>query len=169
MSISVQNQNPLSASRYADELADSLANLIIQNDPIVKDAAMKTLVQNEIQKAKSASDEAHAKADAGMEGTIISLKNDITGYVLYANDMLYLGPDFAAKPSLNLRVYLSQVVDPRDGVFPDTTAIDLGPLKTDYGAQQYAVPHQDHPELYRSFAIYDTTFKKLFAFSQISK
>jgi hypothetical protein len=83
--------------------------------------------------------------------------------------MLYLSSDFVSKPGTNLHVYLTTVVDPRDGSFPDPTAIDLGAIQTVYGAQQFAVPKQEKPELLRTFVLWDKGFNRLYGFAQLTK
>lgn len=168
-SITRENRNPLTASRYGDELADTMANLVIANDPILKDAAIKATVEEQITLGKQIGAEARAKQAEGMQGTLIPVTAEALGYVLYVDDTLYLSSDFQAKPGAALHAYMTVVVDPRDGTFPDATAIDLGSLQSVYGAQQYDVPHQENPMLYRTFVLYDAKLKRIEAFAQLSK
>ena len=53
--------------------------------------------------------------------------------------------------------------------FPDATAIDLGALEYPYGAIVLQVPHQQQPEKYRSLVLWDSTFKRMYGFAQLSK
>ena len=168
-SIELENENPLVASRYGDELADAAANLIIQNDPIMKEPGMQEQINKEIVRGKQIGQDARERMSMGMQGAIIPLNDNVAGTALYLDDVLYFSSDFYCRPGVTVHVYLTTVVDPRDGTFPDATAIDLGPLQYNFGAQRYAVPHQSKPELMRSLAIYDKTLKRLYALSQLSK
>lgn len=168
-SISEQNQNPLVASRYGDELADRLADLIIQKDRVLEQAGMEKYVKEKIAEGKRVSQEAHDKKQQGMMGAIIPMNETVTGLALYLDDSLYLSSDFTSDPGPSLHVYLTTVVDPRDAPFPDATAIDLGEIKNFYGASTYAVPHQAKPELLRTIVFYDTKLNRLYAFGQLSR
>jgi hypothetical protein len=167
--IDEQNKNPLTASRYGDELADAMANLVIQNDPLAKDPNTRAIIDRQIERGKQIGQDARSLMAQGMYGPIIAIKEPVTGNVVYLNDVLYLSPDFYTKPGTALRVYLTTMVDPRDVKFPDNTALDLGPLQAAYGQQQYPVPSQKNPALYRTFVLWDTVLNRLYGFSQLSK
>ena len=168
-SIENENMNPLTASRYGDELADTMANLVIQKDPLSLKADTRAVIDQKISMGKKLGEDARKLQAEGMMGQIIQIKEEVSGYVLYLNDMLFLSSDFLTKPGPNLHVYLTQTVDPRDGTFPDKTAIDLGAVQNIYGAQTYAVPHQEDPKLYRTFVLWDKTFSRLYGFAQLAK
>lgn len=164
-----QNKNPLTASRYGDELADTMANLVIQSDPLAKDPNSRAIIDRQIEWGKQISQDARFLMTQGMFGSIIAIKESVTGNVIYLNDVLYLSSDFYTKPGPALHVFLTTVVDPRDIKFPDNTALDLGPLQAAYGQQQYPVPSRKNPELYRTFVLWDTVLNRLYGFSQLSK
>lgn len=168
-SISQQNKNPLVASRFGDELADTMANLIITHDPIIDDPAMRTVIEREIERGKDIAADAREIQNDGWMGAIITVKTETFGYALYVDTTLYLSSDFATKPGPAPHVYLTTVVDPRDVAFPDDTAIDLGPLQTVYGAQQYKVPKQKEPSKLRTFVLYDETLHSISGFAQLSR
>ena len=168
-SIRAQNENPLTASRYGDELADAMANLVIQNDDAAKNPAMRKIIDAEIARGKKMGTDARMKQDEGMKGGIIAVKEEAAGYVLYVDDTLYLPSDFTTKPGPDLHVYLTVAVDPRDVAFPDKTAMDLGEVQNVYGAQRYEVKHQENPMLYRTFVLFDTKLKRIYGFAQLSK
>lgn len=168
-SIEKENLNPLTASRYGDEFADTMANLVIQNDPVTKDPGMLAVINAEISRGKEIGQTARDTMDQGMQGMIIPVKESVNGYVLSVNDTLYFSSEFESKPGPALHVYLTTVADPRDTQFPDKTAIDLGLLQAAYGPQQYRVPHQDKPELLRTVVLWDTKLKRLYAFGQLSR
>ncbi len=168
-SIKEQNQNPLTASRYGDELADSMANLVIQDDPAAKDPTMRKIIDAQIELGKKLGDDARMKHEEGMKGGFVPIRSEVIGYVLYVDDIVYFSPDFLTEPGADLRVLHTTVVDPRDVAFPDPTSIDLGPLQSVFGAQQYSVPHQEKPELYRTLVIFDKKLKRIYGLVQLSK
>lgn len=164
-----QLKNPLYAARYGDILADTLANMIIMNDPSVQDQKAKANLEQEIEKAKIISDDARREIDKGTMGAFMQDKESVSGYALYLDDTLFFSSDFETKPGVELHVYISTVVDPRDHAFPDASAIDLGPLQSAYGAQAYAVPRLKSQKEYRSVALWDRSLKRMYAFTQLSK
>lgn len=166
--ISSELQNPLTASRYGDELADRLADLIIQKDPVIEKDGVEDMIKKKIETAKNLANEARDVQGRGMMGALISVKQTTIGYGLYVDDVLWLSSDFTTDPGPSVHVFLTTVVDPRDAAFPDDTAIDLGELQTPYGAQGYDVPHQDKPELYRTLVIFDTKLERIYGFAQLS-
>ncbi len=169
-SVDQENKNPLTASRYGDELADAMANLVIQDDPAAKDPAMRKVIDAEIARGKKIGIDARAVQAKGLKGFIIPVREEVQGNVLYFEDMFYLSSDFITKPGPALHVFLTTAVDPRDiASFPDTTALDLGEVQNAYGAQSYAVPTQENPALYRTFVLFDLKLKRIYGFAQISK
>ena len=161
--------NPLTASRYGDELADTMANLIINEDPTTKNEAMRKLIEKEIGRGKNIATEAREIQAKGWAGGFVSIRADVRGYVLYLPDTVYISPDFETEPGPALRVYLTTVVDPRDAEFPDATAVDVGPLQSAYGAQEYRVPPQKEEGKLRTFVLYDTRLNMIYGFAQIVK
>jgi hypothetical protein len=165
---SVNLDNPITKARYGDELADLLADLIILKDPIAAKEDMKEQIQAEIAKAKETADEGREEMERGMQGPIIAVKESVTGYVLFLDDRFYVSSDFDSPPGLDLHVYLTTAVDPRDGTFPDDSAVDLGKLKTPYGQQTYNAK-LENPETYRTFVLWDKKLKRLYGFAQLAK
>ena len=163
------SDNPLLKSQRGEELSDTLANLIISNDPIVKQPGMQTVINAEITKAKQVLADGHNDERSGMIGTLIPIKENAQGTVLYKNDTLYLSSDFYAQPGIELHLYLTTAVDPRDVAFPDKTALDLATLEYPYGAMSLQVPHQNAPELYRTAVLWDKKLNRLYGFAQLSK
>lgn len=168
-SVAEQNRNPLTASRYGDELADSMANLIIMEDPAAKDPDVRKIIESEIARGKSIAEDARDIQSKGWLGGLIGIKGQVSGYVLYLPDELYLSSDFMTTPGSSLRAYLTTTIDPRDAVFPDPTALDIGSLQASYGAQAYRVPAQQEPGKFRTFVIYDTRLKMIYGFAQLSR
>jgi hypothetical protein len=168
-SIDQENRNPLTASRYGDDLADTMANLVIQNDPIIKEPGMRQIIDQEIARGKSIAVGAREQTDQGAKGALIPIKESVTGNVLLLQDTLNFSSDFETKPGPDLHVYLTTVVDPRDKAFPDATAVDLGPIQSAYGAKQYALPGKTDPGVLRTLVLFDRTLKRIYGFAQLSK
>ncbi len=168
-SIDAQNKNPLTASRYGDELADRLANLIIINASGATTEPMKSMILKRIDEAKELAEDARMQQAKGMMGALLSMEEDVSGYALLLKGTLYLSSDFEIAPGPNLHVYLSQAIDPREGTFPDETAVDLGEIQSIDGAQTYATSLKGNDALYRTIAFFDPTLKRLYAFGQLSQ
>ncbi len=166
-SISQQNENPLTASRYGDELADTMAGIVISQDPIATDPAMRKLIDAGIAQGKQLSAVARQDQKTGITGQLFSVKQDAAGYALLIQNTLYLSSDFITDPGLDLHLYLTKTVDPREGQFPDDNAVDLGEIQSIYGAQKYTVPGET--DGLRTVVIWDTRLKRLYGFGQLSK
>ncbi len=102
-------------------------------------------------------------------GPIIAVKEDVTGYVLHLDCTVFFSSDFTTSPGPSLRVFLTTTVDPRDVTFPDKSAVDLGPLQSAYGAQQYSMPGDDSAGALRTFVLFDTRLKSIYGFAQLSQ
>ncbi|MDD5056026.1 MAG: DM13 domain-containing protein [Candidatus Peribacteraceae bacterium] len=168
-SIDLENTNPLVATRYGDELADTLANIVIQNDPISKEPGMRQIIEQEIARAKSIAMRGRQEAKNGAQGAIIAEKESVTGYALLMADVLWLSSDFETSPGPDLHVYLTTIVDPRGETFPDQTAMDLGVIRSVYGAQEYALPSRVDPAKMRTLVLFDTKLNRIYGFAQLSR
>ena len=91
------------------------------------------------------------------------------GTALLTGNTLYLSPDFEGTPGLSLHLFLTTAVDPRDVEFPDADAIDLGPLKSAYGAQEFAANLPLNQVLYRTVILWDAALERLVSFAQLSE
>jgi hypothetical protein len=163
-------ENPLYAEWYYKDLIENMMNLEIQNDPIVKDASMKSMIQKVRQDALSKAQEATAARQAGQLGLLIPDTQEVRGQVLLAGGKLFFSPDTDIMPGPDLRVYLTPMIDPREGsgsvkVFPDASAVDLGPLQNPYGPSTYALP-ENLPDI-RSVVLWDAKLKRIYAFAQL--
>lgn len=167
-------QNPLYAEYYQEDLVDYLVSLEIQNDPLTQQEETREMLDEARQHAIGLAREATQKQTQGRGGRIISDSELSRGEALLLEDTLYLGPDFDTVPGLELHLFLSTVVDPRDGVFPDPSATDIGQIQTAYGAQTYAVPAAPSSGTgsaaalpWRTLALYDVQLQRLFGFVQL--
>lgn len=166
-SLKAENKNPLTAQRYGEELADTLANLIIQKDKKAEDPKNAEIIRREIENAKDIAADAEKRMEGGTKGPFLQMQSLVEGYALYQENRLYFSSDFVTKPGLDLHVYLSEAVDPRDVEFPDASAIDLGSLQRIDGAQIYDVPRTSEPGKYLSVVLWEKTLGILYAFAQI--
>lgn len=168
----VDNQldNPLYAERYYDALVDSMVDLVLQNDPLAKDEqAMKVIEKYRVEGLRQAN-KATEKQSEGISGQILSDFDYSRGEALLLGNTVYIGPDFDTVPGPDLRAYLSSVIDPRSGDFPDESAIDLGPVKAAFGAHSYALPESAGTGAnLHSFVLYERRLKRVFGFAQLQK
>lgn len=162
-------KNPLYAERYYEDRMIHMANLIIQNDTLIEDPNMRTLIDDLRLKAQDAAQEANALQNQGVAGRIVSDEGYAMGEALLLQTTLYLSTDFSVAPAPDLRVYLSNVTDPRDGTFPDETALELGMLKNAYGPQSYEVPALEDGTApsFATFVLWDATFDRVYGFAQL--
>lgn len=134
--------NPLVMEQQEAELIEHLVNMQIRNDPSMADSVIKRAVDRERAAAVARSQEASQKVRAGIIGNFQSVGEEAHGTALMTDGGLYFSTDFIVAPGIDVHVYLTSAVDPRDlPSFPDATAIDLGQLRTPYGAQAYATPN----------------------------
>ncbi|MBI3331995.1 hypothetical protein HYZ99_03480 [Candidatus Peregrinibacteria bacterium] len=162
-------ENPLYAEQYYDLLLERMVELEIQKDPILEEGSKKSLVEDVRRDALAKAREATAKQREGFMGVFVPAKEQAHGEALYVDDTLYLGPSFDSPPGPDLRVYLSTLVDPRDGEFPDEQSLDLGRLESPFGTQRFSVKPTDSPELYRTAVLYDADLDRMYSFAQLSQ
>lgn len=168
ISLSEQLKNPLYAERYYDSRTDHMVNLILQNDPLSQDETLKEVIEKYRSESLRQATKATQEQAGGLQGAILSDFSYGRGEVLLLDNTLYIGPDFDIVPGPDLRVYVSTMVDPRDGTFPDESAVELGVLKTAFGAHTYALAESDPPRSdLRSVVFYDRRFNRIYAFAQL--
>jgi hypothetical protein len=164
-------ENPLYAEWYYNDLTETMMNLEIQQSPLLKDAKVKEIAADTRRKALAKAEEVVAKRQTGLFGRLIPAAFPAQGQALLLDGMLYLGPDTDIAPSGNPHVFLSPVIDPVAGtgtiVFPDASAVDLGPLVTHYGASAYALPQRSDLPDFRTAVIWDATMKRIVAYAQL--
>ncbi len=164
MSLESHLQNPLFAEQYYDAQVENMVNMIIASGSLMQDPSMKDAINATRLEGLRLAKEATEMQGNGMEGDIMSDSQSAMGEVLLLDGNLYLGPDFRVVPGINLHVYLSTVVDPREGVFPDETAQDLGPVRNTFGDAIYTGADLDNAY---TFVIYDKGTKQIVGFSQL--
>ncbi len=160
--------NPLYLEMYAESMVDAMVNLEIYEDPILEEDGKKNYVDDVKEEWLAKAKEARSLQRQGSKGTMIPMKEYVEGEVLYLNNQLHLSPYFVSTPGPSLHVFLSKAVDPRDVLFPDETAIDLGPLTVPMAAQTFAVPATEKPAEYTSVTLWDTELNRLYGFAQIT-
>lgn len=165
-------ENPLYQKYYYQDLANHMAEYSIQNDPMLKDAEKKGVVDNARTRALEHIAHADSLINAGRKGAFMSDTDYAAGTALLAGRTLHFSQDFNVYPGPSLRVYVSSMLDPRGEsgstvLFPNDASADLGPLQTPYMAQSYALPDGTDADSIRSVAIWDARLQRLFGFAQI--
>ena len=161
--------NPLYAERYYDELTESLVSLSIHQDPLLQDKGKEKKVESARRDALVKGREVEKRQQGGTKGIFIPMEEFAKGAVFLDGHTLYLSSDFEVTPGISLHLFLTTVVDPRDAPFPDPDAIDLGPMKSTYGAQAFVANLPTSPVLYRTAVLWDTTLERLVSFAQLSE
>ncbi len=158
-------QNPLYAEQYYDAQVENMVNMIIASGSMLQDPAVKDAVNDTRLEGLRLAKEATAKQAQGAMGGIMSDTQSALGEVLLLDGTVYLGPDFRVVPGINVHAYVSTVVDPREGEFPDETAQDLGPVRNTFGNAVY--PGADLENAY-TFVLYDKGTKQVVGFAQLT-
>lgn len=166
-SLSSRMDNPLYAERYYDDLVEQMVNLIISEDPIIEDEDMKSFIDEQRVNGLREAETANERQRDGLVGNIVSDYSYAIGEVLLLDGTLYVGPEFETVPGPDLHMHLSTVLDPRDGTYPDESAVDLGEVANPYGAHSYALP-ADAPDNLRTVVLYDHDLKRIYGFAQLS-
>lgn len=160
-------QNPLYADQFYSDMVERLVTMQLRNEAPAKDPAIKKLVDKERVDGVAKVHEAAALKSQGLIGRLQSETEDAQGQTLLLNNRLFVGTDFLATPGRNAHVYLTTTVDPRDGTFPDPTAVDLGLVQRAYGAQAWDLPARTGTGTLRTMVIYDANLKWLLGFAQL--
>ena len=159
--------NPLFAERYSEDVVLALTELEIQQSPLLEDESTKKYVDREraawLKKAKSA----RTAQREGTSGIWIPVESFARGEVLFLDSQIHLGPGFEVTTTPGLHLYLTSALDPRDEEFPDSTSIDLGAIKSPYGAQSYKAPKAKPGFPLRTIVLWDPKLKQLVAFAQL--
>lgn len=166
-------KNPLYARYYYQDQADMMANYNIQNDPILKDAEKKGAIESVRSRALEHLKNVNAKINGGRRGGFMSDADYAAGSALISDQNLYFGQDFNTLPGPEVYVYASMLLDPRDGsgavLFPDESAVNLGLLKSPYGAQSYHIPDDHANKAFRLVGLWDKRLGRLLGFAQLSQ
>lgn len=163
-------QNPLFAERYWDEMAERMANLTIQNEPVMSDASKAAIADRAREGAVELSQLARQKRNNGLFGAFMTMKELTEGYALLLDRTLYISSTFATYPGPSLHLFLTTDVDPRDVPdFPNANALNLGLLQSPYGAQSYKLPESVEDPGYRTAVLWDTKLGRLYSFAQLAK
>ncbi len=160
--------NPLFADQYWTERTERMVTLHLQQSPILKDAKKAAIVERVRSESVERQKESSTIKNRNPYGAFVSVGEQTQGDALLVDGMLYLGPLFGTYPGVDLHLYLSETVDPRDVAFPDASAVDLGKLQSPYGPQAYGIDRA--PETLakmRTLVIWDAALGRLIAFAQL--
>lgn len=161
-------ENPLYAKRYYDELVENLVSITIHSDPVLQKKGVEKTVERARRAALAKAREAEERQRGGAQGAFIPMEEYALGTAFFSGNALYLSSDFEVTPGISLHLFLTTAVDPRDVAFPDSDAIDLGPLKSAYGAQAFAVQLPASSSIpYRTAVLWDTALERLVSFAQL--
>lgn len=161
--------NPLFAERYWYDRAEHMADFFRQKSALTKDPVKSAVIEDLRTTALSQLQVARGRKAEGVSATFISGGDPVQGTALLTDTTLFLGPDFLTYPAPALHVYLTAMVDPRDGTFPDRTTVDLGSLQSPYGEQEYGLPSSPADPQLRTVVLYDATLERLYGFAQLSR
>jgi hypothetical protein len=165
-------ENPLFAEYYYDDLVGRLVNIEIykdtfpENAEILADPARKEIMDTARREGLRLSKEALKLQDQGKRGVWVPVLEKAKGEVLVLEDHVYFGPDNDIPPGPNLHLYLSAMIDPRDGAFPDESTVDIGQLQNPYGASTQSFRTVDLTG-FNTLVLYDASLQRLYAFAQI--
>ena len=168
-SLQTHMENPLFAQAYYSDLVDHFVNLQIHNDPIFANAATKRQIDAARTDALKKAQAASRLVSSGSLASFAPIQEESKGNALALGSMLYFGTDFYTVPGGDLRVYVSNAVDPRGAPFPDPTAVEVGKLKNPYGPQSYSLPAgrdaKEHPN--QTVVLWDAMLKRMHGFAQL--
>lgn len=165
----VHMSNPLVAEEYWTELTQTMVDLILNEKADLQKQGTFELVDGLRQEYLKRTQEAIAKRKTGLLGSFVSIKQNVGGVVLVEKTgKIYLSANFLSDPGPSLHWYLTEANDPRDGTFPDSTALDIGEEQSPYSAQTYSFNPANWRKDFRTLALYDKTLKRLYGFAQLS-
>lgn len=164
-------RNPLYAEYYYDDLTGQMVDLALQENPILDEPGIRDTVDRTRTRSLQQAAIADKAQLTGRRGGFLSDRSVAAGEALLLDGTLYFGPTFDAAPGPKLSVYLTTLIDPRDEAFPDPTAVRLGGIKNQYGAQAYAVPEQPDAgtgAALRTVVLWDDDLGLLYGFAQLA-
>ncbi len=164
-------RNPLVAERYWSEMAEHMADFTRMNDAIMKDPTQAAVIEAERTRALERVTQARTLIKEGLSGSwqAVALTEDVNGVALLRDHMLYISSAFETRPNPSVYMYLTRMVDPRNGAFPDETSLNLGQLQSAFGEQEYAIPEARQSEEFFTAVLYDTRLRRLMGFAQLGK
>lgn len=162
-------ENPLYLELYSEQMVDTMVGLEIYEDPIVQDAEKKKIIDETKEYWFALAKQARKDQRMGSKGGLVPMKQFADGEILYKDGVVHFGPTFATSPGPDLHAYLTTAIDPRDVLFPDESAVDLGIIDVPYGAQSMIVPQKlENPNSYRTLVIWDNKLDRLYGFAQLT-
>jgi len=160
-------QNPLFAERYWDELTERMVNVQLYGEDAAKDPRKMAVLDEVRRMAVQKSQEVRVAKRDGIMGSFVTVLETTEGLVLLRGHTLSFSPHFFTYPGAALKIYLTTMVDPREGTFPDAGSIEVGRLESPYGAQEYQLAEVLKTEGTRSVVLYDAKLDRLYGFAQL--
>ncbi len=159
-------ENPLYAEYFYDNLIEQIVDLQIQKDPGLEGSA-GTDAEKMKADALAKTQEVKQRQLRGKTGTFLPIKEEAVGKVLIETDAAWTGPEFFVTPGIELHLYLSTALDPRDVPFPGPDDLDLG-IASPFGAQKLSVPAGRTGD-WRTAVLWDAKLHRLHGFAQLQQ
>ncbi len=160
-------ENPLFAEQYWDELTERMVNVQLYGEDAAKDPRKMAVLDEVRRMAVQKSQEVRVAKRDGIMGSFVTVLETTEGLVLLRGHTLSFSPHFFTYPGAALKIYLTTMVDPREGTFPDAGSIEVGRLESPYGAQEYQLAEVLKTEGTRSVVLYDAKLDRLYGFAQL--
>jgi|GEM_PF-1872715 hypothetical protein len=167
--------NPLTAEVTADQILNFVSALQIkaeENGEKIEDGKILRTIDKAVVNAKSIQKNAHKAQDKGKMGGFYgaSANTFARGRALLVQGKLHFGFGFDVSGAPDMKLYLSQHVSPheKEELFSEDF-IELGAIKSIYGAQSYDVPllSDEDWNKYRTIVIYSEPLEMVIGLSQI--
>ncbi len=162
-------RNPLFAYTYYQDRTQHMVSMIINQDPALKDPAIRSAIEDAQKRSVEAAREADARRKSALGGNFVRGSDYVVGHVILLDGVVYMGPDLDVPPGVATHVYLSKALDPRDAEFPDPTAVDLGILQSHIGDQAYVAPASEADKPWMTVVLYDAPLKRVVGFAQLQE
>lgn len=162
-------QNPLAAEEAATALGQVYVSMIVDEKAELEKNDLFDEVDGMRVAAGKAIEDATRERKNGLLGQFIPHKQFTRGFVLVRpkDGIIFTGTTFESAPGPDLHLFASELSDPREGVFPDDSAVDLGLMGYTYGPQTMTFDATLWNDNFRSLIIYDVKLKRLYGFAQI--
>jgi hypothetical protein len=160
--------NPLFAAQYWTELTERMVTLHLEENPALKDSRKAAIAERVRSEAVEKEKAATMIKNRNAYGQFVAIGEQTQGDTLIVGTTVFLGPLFETYPGVDVHLYLTKAVDPRDTDFPDASAIDLGTLQSPYGPQAYEVlKTPEELKGMRTLALWDAALGRFIAFAQL--
>ncbi len=161
--------NPVAAEEAATALGQVYVGMIVNEKAELQKNDLFDEVDRMRAEAGAAIEAATRERKNGLLGQFIPFKQYTAGVVVVRpkDGIIFTGTTFESDPGPDLHLYASVVSDPREGVFPDESAKDLGLMGFTYGPQTMTFDATLWNDDFRTLIIYDAKLKRVYGFAQV--